>query len=289
MLMLGESVLSLLIVDIVETSDYYKTFIVGIISIVLLEYLHFQNQPRYVEEAFGFYSKEVCILIFLFFLERCSDPDKHALRRSLLASFAFYWIYQVYSLSLIVLGASYKMLLWEFLYMEEYEDSHRRSLLFPGLEDRWLAGGTSAALRFPSENRQQRIAHFFCGSMALVFFCMDAISLAHRGASDNWKECECTESKRKKLLALLLVASRAGVVVFIATLSQYETEPDNLATIGLFSIFAQLLLRALGCWIFRHDEEDAEEQALERMINYTAARVHDRPDPADSRQSAGKA
>jgi len=252
MLMLGESVLSLLIVDIVETTGYYKTFIDGVISIVLVEYLHFQSQP--------------------------SEPDKHAVRRSLPASFAFYWLMQIYSLALIVLGTSYKMLLYEFVYMEEYEENHRRrSLLFSGrLDDRWLAGGTSAALRFSSENRQQRIAHFFCGSLALVFFCMDAMSLAHRGASDHWKHCEA-ESKTKQLLALVLFLLRAGVVLIIATLSQYETEPDTLATIGLFSVFAQLLLRAFGGYIFRDDEENAEEQAMERMINYTAARLHDRP------------
>jgi hypothetical protein len=36
MLMLGESVLSLLIVEVAEGSSYYKTFFSGIISITLL-------------------------------------------------------------------------------------------------------------------------------------------------------------------------------------------------------------------------------------------------------------
>jgi hypothetical protein len=56
MLMLGESVLSLLIVDVTATSDYYKAFFSGILSITLLEFLHFRSQPH--------------------------EEDDHALRRS---------------------------------------------------------------------------------------------------------------------------------------------------------------------------------------------------------------
>jgi hypothetical protein len=41
----GESVLSLLIVVAPETSEYYETFFSGVISITLLEYLHFRSQP----------------------------------------------------------------------------------------------------------------------------------------------------------------------------------------------------------------------------------------------------
>lgn len=48
MLMLGESVLSLLIVGVKERDDFYKTFYCGIISIALLENLHFRSQPHHV-------------------------------------------------------------------------------------------------------------------------------------------------------------------------------------------------------------------------------------------------
>jgi len=264
MLMLGESVLSLLIVDIVETSGYYQVFVDGIISIVLLEYLHFQSQP--------------------------SDPDKHAIRQSLFSSFVFYWVMQIYSLALIILGTSYKMFLFEFLYMEDYSDDYHRSRrhrnLLGGLHDRFLAGGTSAALRFSTEDRQQRIAHFFCGSLALVFFCMDVMSLAHKGFLDNWNKCECTETNpTTKATALLLLFLRLAVLVIIATLSQYETDPDRLAIIGLFSVVAQLLLRVAGSYLFPNDSnEDREEEMLERMVQYTAARV--RETPADASASA---
>jgi hypothetical protein len=46
MLMLGESVLSLMIVDLSGSNDYVVTFYAGIISVILLEYLHFRSQPH---------------------------------------------------------------------------------------------------------------------------------------------------------------------------------------------------------------------------------------------------
>jgi len=78
--MVGESVLSLLIVEISEGAYYYVTFYSGILSITLTQTLHFQSQPH--------------------------DPDKHALRRDKIAGFLFMQLLYVYSASLIVLGAS---------------------------------------------------------------------------------------------------------------------------------------------------------------------------------------
>jgi hypothetical protein len=45
MLMIGEAVLSLLIVDVSETWDYYKITIFGVLAIVILELLIYETQP----------------------------------------------------------------------------------------------------------------------------------------------------------------------------------------------------------------------------------------------------
>ena len=47
------SVLSLLIVDLNEGYDYYMTFFAGVITVILMQYLHFQSHSH--------------------------DPDKHAM------------------------------------------------------------------------------------------------------------------------------------------------------------------------------------------------------------------
>jgi hypothetical protein len=242
MLMLGETVLSLLIVDLSEGFDYYKTFFSGIISIILLEYLHFRSQPH--------------------------DPDEHAWRRDKNSSFVFLVLMQVYSASLIILGASYKMLLYEYVYAE---DGNRRMLL-PALT-RLLAGGESAALRFETDDRRQRVANFFCGSMALVFFCMDAMSIAHRGISANVHRCECEATQKTRYLVVLLIALRVAVIGFIASLSQYTTAPGVLAFVGMCVILVQLFLRVMGSFAFPVNEEEEEDKVYERIAVHTAARV----------------
>ena len=126
MLMLGESVLSLLIVDVTETRGYYRTFFCGIVSITLLEFLHFRSQPH--------------------------DPDDHALRRSKEGGIAFTFLMQMYSAALVILGTAYKMLLYEYVYEEEAEDSSYRRALFSGLS-RFLAAGD--APKFDPEDRRQ--------------------------------------------------------------------------------------------------------------------------------------
>ena len=50
MLMLGESILSLLIVDVPdEDKDYYATFYSAMLTVILLQYLHFRSQPNHAD------------------------------------------------------------------------------------------------------------------------------------------------------------------------------------------------------------------------------------------------
>lgn len=83
MVMLGESVLSLLIVGDPESSAYYKTFFCGILSITLLEYLYFRSQPH--------------------------RPDDHAMRRSKEAGILFNYLMFIYCGALLILGTTYKV------------------------------------------------------------------------------------------------------------------------------------------------------------------------------------
>lgn len=229
MLMLGESVLSLLIVEISPSWDYYVTFYMGIISVVLLQYLHFRSQPHHA--------------------------DDHAMRRSKEAGYTFSLLMQIYSAALIILGVSYKMFLYE--YTLEEAGGYKRSLF--GTLPRWLAGG-GGALKFSPEDRQQRIAIFFCGSLATVFLCSDMMILAHKGLQDNLGRCRVQHGSGKvKSAAIFLSLLRVGVVVFTATLQIYETDPEYLAIIGLGCILAELILRVVGTTVFPDDEIHAEE------------------------------
>jgi hypothetical protein len=265
MLMLGESVLSLLVVDVVETNTYYQIFVCGLLSIILIQVLHFESQP--------------------------SDPDKHAARRSIASGLAYFWTMQAYSFALIVLGTAYKMFLYEVIYAnkgnEDDNSNHRhRGLLFLLLgrgsmsqtnrdHYRTLAGGEDTASQYSEGYRQELTAYLFCGSLAVVFFCLDFLSLSHQGWNANFHRCQCAKTSLQKWLGYFLVVARTSIMLFIATLSFYVTVPKTLAIVGLFVIFLQLIIRAVGRYAYLRDSEEAEEIALERTLQYTAARLRD--------------
>jgi low temperature requirement protein LtrA len=241
MLLLGESILSLLIVDLSEGVQYYEIFFCGVITVVFLEYLHFRSQP--------------------------SEANDHALRRSASSAMVFFMFMQVYSIALVVLGTSYKMFLYESVYADESAGTKSRALL--PMFERFLAGKSTAS-RFETGDRQQRIAHFFSGSLALVWTCLDAMSIAHRGVKSNLHRLE---GKRGKKIARFLLLLRTVLIVFIGTLSLYVTSPVYLAFTGLGGVVAQILLRFLGSAIFFVDDEFHEEETIEKIATYANARL----------------
>lgn len=89
MLMLGESILSLLIVAESWGNRYFVTFYTGILSVTLLQYVFFRSQPKAV--------------------------DDHAFRRNSNAGILFYISLSIFSASLIVFGGSYKLILVQYL------------------------------------------------------------------------------------------------------------------------------------------------------------------------------
>ena len=251
MLMLGETVLSLLIVGVKEEPDYYKTFYSGIISISLLEYMHFRSQPHHA--------------------------DEHAMRRKKERGYAYLLLLQLYSAALIILGASYKMLLYEFNYSDDYgtdeyaseADAHRRMLFAPPSRTvlhRWLAGGGGGALQFDSEDRQQRTAHLFCGSLAAVFLLSDLLIVVHKGFKEHMDKCKRNHtSKAAKLLGLPLLLVRIGLIAFMASLSQYTTDGTIIAFVGLMCILVELMLRVVGTSLFK--EENEEDKVYQEMLH----------------------
>lgn len=96
MLMLGESVLALLIVEESPGRRYYVTFYSGILSVTLFQYLFFRTQPF--------------------------EADDHAFRRSGAGGLYFYYSLIFYSASLILVGCSYKMILHSYLDEEEEKE-----------------------------------------------------------------------------------------------------------------------------------------------------------------------
>lgn len=220
MLMLGESILSLLIVDITVKEEYYTTFLCGIFTIVALQYLHYRSQPH--------------------------DPNLHAMRRDKDAGLWWSYTNGIYSCALIGVGVSYKLFLYEFRY-----DSRRLEGEEYLMEERFLAG--SGAFSDDPEVRQQAAANIFSACMTTVFLTLDIMILFHRGLWFSVDRCKCRQSK-KKYKAVLLTLLRVGLYAFFATLSLYENDPNHLAALGLAGVFMQLIIRRVGDILFEENE-----------------------------------
>ena len=88
MLLLGESILSILIVESTNSVQYHVTFYAGIMSIVLLQYCHYKYQPH--------------------------SPSTHAFRRSIRGGAIYYVLIIIYAHALVAVGTSYKMFLSQY-------------------------------------------------------------------------------------------------------------------------------------------------------------------------------
>jgi hypothetical protein len=236
MLMLGESVFSILIVEIPDNnSAFYATFYEGLLTVVLLQYLHFRSQPDHA--------------------------DHHAMRRSKNAGILWHLLQNAYSLALVSLGSAFTIFLTVFS-SEEVEDdatSCRRWLAGDAetvvdgpLCRRWLAGGGEA--KYDADTLKERAAHLFSGSLVIIFFCLDCMTILHLGVKESQERCVCKNSKKKNGKGLFLICLRVGLIVFCATLSQWLTEPEDLAGIGVACVLGQLVLRKLGGMFLSHNQ-----------------------------------
>lgn len=225
MLCKGESILSLLIVEVSDESfDFYVTFFVGIVSVIFLQYLYFKSQPHHA--------------------------DGHAIRRSLEAGALWVVVNQMYSAALIIVGVSYKMLLTEFYYdtttTSSYDNSSKTVL------NRLLASsGGSGTEKYSTEDRRQRVAYFFCLGFAGVYIFLDVLSILHKGLKGTVERCHCPEmgSLRVKGIILVVVLRWLGIF-FIGTACIYVTDPRNVAIVGFAAIVLQIMIRFLGSVYF---------------------------------------
>ena len=174
----GESILSLLIVPVERGEfDFYLTFFVGVISVIFLQYLYFKSQPH--------------------------NPEEHAMKRSRSSGVFFSAVLQCYSAGLILVGVSYKMILSQFEY-DEVIFKKSPSLMVPG--NNWLLAEDEASLSpYSEEELRDRIANFFCISLACIFVFLDGLIISHKGIKTSLKRCHCPNNGHFLLKGFLLV------------------------------------------------------------------------------------
>lgn len=205
MLMLGESIFSLLIVQVDNPSEqFHSVFFFGISTIIFLQLLHFQSQPHHA--------------------------DQHAARRNKDAGILYSLLLQLYSFALVLLGAAFTF----FLTFAESAASTDNSSEYNA--NRLLADPIVDA-----DAANQKAAHLFSGAMATIFSTLDITTILHLGFEESRKRLQKAPIKGSMLAVL-----RTLIILFMATLSQWQTIPKILAVCGFLAVLAQLLLRKLG-------------------------------------------
>lgn len=262
LIMMGESIFSLLITTLPpfgNTSktvwEYYVTFMMGIITILLLKDTYFSSEP--------------------------SDPENHAWRKSVGASFRYFMLFQILSAALIALGASYELMLATYstpipnsnaddTYYDNYdknttayttannytydrglseefvneEDSSSSSLNttigfflysffdFSPHRHRGLAGGGDDDDVLLLSNMKTNIALLFSGSLFVIYVCLDFILMNHGGGwMSRWSSCQLYRRVAVLYIGLprlLLLVFTFGMGFLVPYLFQEKEENDSM-------------------------------------------------------------
>jgi hypothetical protein len=247
MLMLGESILSLLIVDVPhEDSDYFATFYCGLLTVMFLQYLHFRSMPH--------------------------AADDHAMRRSKNRGVGWTIFKYLYSCALVALGAVFGVFVTSFSYEVDETDTHRRSrrttsvmmrmIMGEPPDDfrvRMLASGGGSLTQQEFDDMEQSAAHLFSIALSIIFFALDGMSFMTVGLQGCKSRVHCSKSLQYNIKGLLLILFRVGLLVFCATLSQWETDPQVLAVAGLGITIGQIIARKFGWrYLSKNLDDDVE-------------------------------
>ncbi len=219
MLMLGESILSLLIVNDVHHKaqvEYYTTFYVGIVSVTLLQVLYFRTQPH--------------------------SADHHAMRRTRKSGIAFNYFIQFYSAALIVVGASYNMLLSEYTekYFNDAEDKNEDY-------ERWLAESSSTKDGVSTKERREVISRRFGLGLFFTFICLECLTLCHAGFVSRKSRFHDDDGNLRIKHMLVVIFGRAFTAIFCGTYwLWWNPEPYVDAIIGLSAILVQVSVQYMS-------------------------------------------
>ena len=266
--MLGESILSLLIVDAPPSNEFFATFYCSVLTVILLQILHFWSQPH--------------------------SANHHALRRHKNAGAFWFVLQHIYSLFLVTLGAAFTFFLLEFSNfgqeIDPYDADAKRQLDEHGI--RWLAG--EEASQYDADYLRKKGASMFSASLAVIFFSLDSMTLLHLGIKESQGRCMCEKTKRKNYRGFLLLVLRVGLMVFAGTLTLWTNEPETLSFVGVLCVLAQLGLRKLGETYLSHRNihdlqvPPDEGQQVETVVDQSPEDEMDLP-VAEKDESLGEA
>jgi len=239
MLMFGESIMSLLIVEgDNESWNHNLKFYAGILSVTLLAQLHFKSEPLHNED--------------------------HALSRSRSSHYLYTaLLVPIYSMALIATGICYKMFLYDYYQDGGNYNNQRRldSSYNYGDNDDHDDHNDDNSYYEQMEEHQQDTANLFSRSLVLVLICADVNYVLHQGRQAIWDQCRNIPMGRFALLFL----SKYSLLFFLAAMSSFQNDPHLMAIIGLGAIlFQEFLQRSFLAW---QQQETVMSNIADDIIN----------------------
>lgn len=214
--------MSLLIVETIESREYYTIAGLGCLTVIVLQMLKFESEP--------------------------STADGHALWRSTTAATLFSLLIQLLSMSLISFGVSYKIMLTTVYKAELAAEisaltEHRRLAGVPTISD-------------------EATATLFCISLVVVLLSLEFMLATHKGVTKSYQllfhEIESIDMKTMNWPLMMISIFKVCIFIFTATISLYDTDPTQVTVFGFLVVVAMSIARIVG-WGFIHHQEDIKD------------------------------
>jgi len=222
MLMIGESVLSLLIVTTTESRRYYLIATVGALVIVVLQALKYESEP--------------------------SHAHGHALFQNFRNGMCYGYVIQILSMGLIALGISFKIFLYQAVSEEEgdYGDGRRLAAKASVSEEAGAALFTAAL-------------SLVLVSLELILLTHNGVQNAYghlflKGS----KEEQILGIKKPNWPMIMICLVKIAVLLFALTLNQWTTDQVVLTLCGFAIMTTMALTRILG-WRFVHHKQAIDD------------------------------
>lgn len=242
MLMVGESILSLLIVETTESRNYYIITTFGVLTVILLHILKVESDPSHAED--------------------------HALWGNIRNAMSYGYLLQILSMSLIAFGICFKIFLKDVLKEEQKEDAVEEY----GSGQKAVEG--YGRMLAPSSNTSdEAAAALFTAALSFVLVSLELMLLTHNGIKKAIRRLyheqvginddENVQSSRQDKLNIpivIIAVVKFATILFAITLNQWTSEPAILTLCGFGIVFIMALTRVLG-WAFIHHKKTITKAA----------------------------
>lgn len=242
MLMVGESILSLLIVETAESRNYYIITTFGVLTVILLHILKVESDPSHAED--------------------------HALWGNLRNAMSYGYLLQILSMALVAFGICFKIFLKDVVKEEKQQDAVEE--YDPSAK---AVEGYGRMLAPSGNTSDEAAAALFTAALSFVLMSLELMLLTHNGLkkairrlyheqveTDDDENVQSTRRDKLNIPIVIIAIVKIATIMFAITLNQWTSDPAILTLCGFGIVFIMALTRLLG-WAFIHHKKTISKAA----------------------------